>query len=261
MSTLRTLIVDDEPLARQTLRILLQPDNSIEVVGEAADGPSAIQAIRELHPDLVFLDIRMPGCGGFDVIQAAGARGMAVVFVTAYDEYAVEAFRAEALDYLLKPFDDRRFEQVMRRVKERFTERELSAVGLRLSEYFSIQSRAASAESFATRILVRGRGRMTILSAADIEWVQAADNYIEIHSGGRSYLLRQTMQEFERKLDPATFFRVHRSVIVNLDRVRELRPHDHGEATAILLSGAQVAVSRVRRAALEKTLAALFEKR
>jgi two-component system LytT family response regulator len=248
-----TLIIDDEPLARQTLRLLLASDPEIEIVGECADGPQAIEAIRATQPDLVFLDIRMPGCSGFDVIAASGLRGSAVVFVTAYDQYAVDAFRAEALDYLLKPFDDARFEQVLRRAKERLLEKEWSIMGPRLATMIDSSS-GPSETAYLNRLLVRARGRLTILPVEEIDWIQAADNYVELHSGSKSYLVRHTMRDLRDRLDPAIFFRTHRSAIVNLRRVRALQSRSHGEAIAVLAGGSEAPVSRQRRLALERAL-------
>lgn len=261
MQPIRTLIADDEPLARQTLRLLLEPEPEIEIVAECGDGRQTIAAVRSTQPDLLFLDIHMPCCNGFQVIEATGLQGAAVVFVTAYDQYAVEAFRAEALDYLLKPFDDLRFSQMLRRVKERFREREWSRVGQQFAgdPLPSIKlHRVLGADGPGlSRILIRSRGRMTVLKAEEIHWVQAADNYVELHTGSRSYLLRQTIQEFGEQLDAARFLRVHRSAIVNVECIREFVAHAHGEASLILQGGTTVKVSRGRRAEVEKKMSML----
>ncbi len=251
---LRVLIVDDEPLARQTLRLLLSAEPDVEIAGECADGLAAIDAVRRVSPDLVFLDIRMPGASGFDVLSAAGERGFAVVFVTAYDEYAVQAFAAEALDYLLKPFDDARFRETLRRVRASFALREYSVLGRQAAGV--LQERPA-ASGFLARLLIRERGRLHVVPVSEIEWVSAAGNYVEIHTSARAHLVRQTLREFEAQLDPARFLRIHRSAIVNLDQVRELRPASHGEATAVLRSGTggvELNVSRQRRRVLEASL-------
>lgn len=265
MTPIRTLIADDEPLARQMLRSMLSGDREIEIVGECGDGRRAIEAIRTLQPDLLFLDIHMPAANGFQVIEAAGSKGAAVVFVTAYDQYAVEAFRAEALDYLLKPFDDLRFTQMLARVKDRMRERVWSQLGQQLSlcsatpsaELRKVLGAVEPARLPLSRILIRARGRMTVLHTNEIDWAQAADNYVELHAGARSYLVRQTVQEFAEQMDPLKFARVHRSAIVNLERVRELVPHIHGEATLVLVNGATVRVSRTRRADVERLLTQL----
>lgn len=252
VKTIRTVIADDEPLARQTVRMLLASDSQIDVVGEARNGAEALEAIARLRPDLLFLDIRMPGLNGFEILEAAGDAAPAVVFVTAYDQYAVDAFRAEALDYLLKPFEDARFYQVLARAKQHLETLEWSAVGRRLSGV--LQQPAAPAGWPLERIVIRSGNRIAIVPSRDLDWIESADNYVVLHVGPKTHLIRQTMQELIAGLDPLKFLRVHRSAAINLDRVRELRIESHGEAVAVLETGAQVKVSRYRRQTLEEAL-------
>lgn len=232
---MRVVIVDDEPLARQVLRILLEKDRELTLAGECS-GIDAAEVIARERPDILFLDIQMPEVDGFDVLERVGADAVpAVVFVTAYDEYALRAFEVHALDYLLKPFDDRRFFAALSRAKE--------------------QVRAKTPASFTRRFLVRTRDKVLFLKADDLEWVEAADYYVSLHAGGKSYLLRQTMAEIERQLDPAKFVRVHRSAIVNLDQVKEMHPLFRGDSALVLADGTQLRLSRARREEFERRLA------
>lgn len=232
---MRVVIVDDEPLARQVVRILLEKDRELTVAGECS-GIDAAEVIARERPDILFLDIQMPEVDGFDVLERVGADAVpAVVFVTAYDEYALRAFEVHALDYLLKPFDDRRFFAALSRAKE--------------------QVRAKTPSSFTRRFLVRTRDKVLFIKADDLEWVEAADYYVSLHAGGKSYLLRQTMAEIERQLDPAKFVRVHRSAIVNLDRVKEMHPLFRGDCALVLADGTQLRLSRARREEFERRLA------
>lgn len=252
--TIRVMIVDDEPLARDTIRGLLAGDSGVEVVGEARNGVEAATAVAALRPDLLFLDVRMPGLNGFEVLEAAGDAPPAVVFVTAFDQYAIEAFRAEALDYLLKPFDDSRFYQVLARAKEHLEVLEWSAVGRKFGPVLGQASDGSEAGRPLERIVIRSGSRIAIVRTSEVDWIESADNYVVLHTGGKTHLIRQTMQELIGSLDPTTFLRVHRSAAVNLDRVRELRIESHGEAVAVLATGAQVKVSRYRRQTLEEAL-------
>ncbi len=246
---IRTVIADDEPLARQTIRTLLETDSQIDIVGEARNGIEALDAITRLRPDLLFLDIRMPALNGFEVLEAARDAAPAVVFITAFDQYAVEAFRAEALDYLLKPFDDLRFFQVLGRVKAHLETIEWSLVGRRLGNVLD-----AEPGNSLDRIVIRSGNRIAIVPSREVDWVESADNYVVLHVGPKTHLIRQTMQELIAGLDPVKFLRVHRSAAINLTRVRELKIESHGEAVAVLDTGAQVKVSRYRRQVLEEAL-------
>jgi two-component system LytT family response regulator len=230
---IRALLVDDEPLARSNLKFLLRQDSEIESIAEAESGAEAVEAIRSTRPDLVFLDVQMPECGGFDVVKILEADGAlpVIVFVTAYDEYALRAFDAGALDYLLKPFDDSRFALALQRAKERLMARELAPAGV---------LRAAE----EPRLAVRSAGREVYLPLSDIDWVEAADYYVCLHVGPKSHLVRRSMAELERDLDPHLFCRIHRSTIVNLRRVRALQADSAGEYEVILECGKRLRLSR-----------------
>jgi len=240
MSRIRTLVVDDEPIARARVLALLGEEPDIEVVGECWSGAQAVAAITEKSPDLIFLDVQMPEMNGFDVAHALGADRMpAVVFVTAFDEFAIKAFEVQALDYLLKPFDDARFARTLARAKERAAAPPPKSPG-----------------GFRRRFLVRVRERIVVVDAADIDWIEAADYYVSIHAGGHAYLLREPLAELEKSLDPDVFFRVHRSAIVNLARIREIHPMFHGDSMVVLSDGSQVKLSRSRRGEFERVFSA-----
>lgn len=231
---MKVLIVDDEPLARQTVRMLVESDRELTVTGECS-GIDAVEKIERDKPDILFLDIQMPEVDGFDVLERTGVdRVPAVIFVTAYDEYALRAFTVHALDYLLKPFDDRRFYAALSRAKA--------------------QVKARTTPAHARRFCVRTREKVLFVKADDIEWIEAADYYSSFHIGGKSYLLRQTMAELERQLDPAKFVRVHRSAIVNLERVQELHPLFRGDGVLVLQDGTRLRLSRARREEFERRL-------
>lgn len=229
----RALIVDDEPLARSNVAVLLQLDPDIEVVGECGSGLEALPQIRKLKPDLVFLDVQMPECDGFDVLEMLG-RDLppAIIFVTAYDQYALRAFEAGALDYLLKPFDNLRFERALERAKQRI------ALGRNLP-------------SSLDRIVIKSSGQVSFLKISDIDWIEAADYYSCLHVGPKSYLLRRSMSDLEKELDQAHFCRIHRSAIVNLDRVRGLNLGENGDYEVVLENGANLRLSRSYRKQLQ----------
>ena len=234
---MKVVIVDDEPLARQVVRMLVESDRELTIAGECS-GVDAAEVIARERPDILFLDIQMPEVDGFEVIERVGADTVpAVVFVTAHDDYALRAFEVHALDYLLKPFDDRRFFTALSRAKERV--------------------RAKTPSTFVRRFLVRTREKVLFLKSDDLEWIEAADYYVSLHTGGKSYLLRQTMAEIERQLDPSKFVRVHRSAIVNLERVREMHPLFRGDSVLVLADGTQLRLSRARREEFERRLAGI----
>ena len=225
---IRALLVDDEPLARSNLKFLLRRDPDIEAIAEAGSGAEAVAEIRGTRPDLVFLDVQMPECGGFEVLEIlkGDVALPVIVFVTAFDEYALRAFDAGALDYLLKPFDDARFALALQRAKEKLAARE-----------------PAAAPEVA-RLTVRSAGHEIYVRIPDIDWVEAADYYVCLHVGPKSHLLRRSMAELERDLDPHIFCRIHRSTIVNLRRVRALQTDGVGEYEVILDSGQKLRLSR-----------------
>jgi len=257
---LTALIVDDEPLARRTIRGLLRDDPEVEVVGECGGGREAVESIRRQPPDLLFLDIQMPGMDGFEVLSQIELEAVpAVIFVTAYDAYALRAFEVHALDYLLKPFTNERFKEALARAKSHVESREAKAVAqsLRalLSERDSAASSASGRDGFLTRFIVKRGGRVIFVSPADVDWIEADDYYIKLHVGSRAHLLRLSMKELERRLDPQSFWRIHRSAIINLDRVEELRQRRNGEYVVALKDGTELKLSRDRRERLRQLLA------
>ena len=244
----RTLIVDDEPLARERLRGFLADDPTIEVVGEAGNGREAVGAILQLAPDLVFLDIQMPEMDGFEVIAALKDKvPPAVVFATAYDQFAVKAFEVHAVDYLLKPFDSDRVNETLRRVARRLKQGE--ANGPRLDGLIAeIKSRPDT----PGRLLIKTDKKMVLVPMDDIDWVEAADNYVVLHVGKESHIQRETLSAMETKLPSDTFIRISRSTIVNINRIKELQPLFHGEYAVILKTGARLTLTRTYRDGLEK---------
>jgi two-component system LytT family response regulator len=247
---LRVLLVDDEPLARTLLRVLLARDSSVEVVGECSGAEAVAETLRT-RPQIVFLDVQMPDMDGFEVLERLGrARPPAVVFVTAYDQYAVRAFEVHAVDYLLKPVSEERLREALGRAKARAAGRGGSAAEDGLAALLRDRAR------YPSRLLVPARGRTVVVEVKGIDWIEATDYYASIHAGGQTHLLRQTMGELERLLDPTRFFRVHRSAIVNLDRVREIQPLFRGDSELLLTTGARVRLSRSRRADFQRLFAA-----
>lgn len=267
MSTIRVLIVDDEPLAREGIRLLLESAADIEIAGEATDGPEAVAAIESLRPDLIFLDVQMPGMTGIEVLeQLDGGRIPEVIFVTAYDQYALRAFEHHALDYLLKPFDDDRFHDALAEARKRIRERGADRLGQRLlallAEYrgggklpaAAAERASKEASPFARRLAVRSSGRIYFLRTEEIDWIEAADYYVKLHTGEREHLLRESMARLEESLDPRRFMRIHRSAIVNLDRIRELRPDANGESSVVLHDGTRLRLSRGKKEQLTAAL-------
>jgi two-component system, LytTR family, response regulator len=258
---IRVLVVDDEPLARTGVCELLQRDPDLEVIGEAGSGSEAIEALQELKPDLVMLDVQMPGLSGFDVIRAVGPEHMpAVVFVTAFDQFAVRAFEVNAVDYLLKPFDDDRFSLTVARAKRVIRQAHAGELSRRLAELLvntgggAPAPAAPPAETFADRLVVKTGGRVFFLRTDELDWIEAADYYVKLHTAGKTHLLRETMNALESRLDPRKFFRVHRSAIVHLDKIRELQPYFRGEHVLILEDGTKLKLSRARKEKLESVL-------
>ena len=248
---IRTLIVDDESLARERIRDMLATDPEIEIVGDCANGKEAIKSISKLKPDLIFLDVEMPGIDGFEVLQSLEPQQMpAVIFVTAYDQYAVRAFEIYALDYLLKPFDRERFERSVSRAKEQLLSTGDSMNERILSALEQIKTRPVHLE----RLVIKMNGHVFFIKAEEIDWLEAEGNYVRLHAGKESYLLRDTISALETQLDPKRFLRVHRSAIVNIDRIQELQPWFHGEYRIILREGVQLTLSRSYREKLHELL-------
>ena len=243
---IRVLVVDDEPLARANLTVLLRLDPEVATVAECGSGTEAIAEIRASRPDLVFLDVQMPECDGFDVLEMLGGDlPPAVVFVTAYDHYALRAFEAGALDYLLKPFDNARFERALARAKER----NLNYKAFNINNLGN-QSRPRTLE----RLTVKSAGQVVFLKPSEIDWIEAADYYAALHVGPKTHLLRRSMADLEQELDPGQFCRIHRSTIVNLDRVRGLKLNPDGEYEVGLVGGATLRLSRSYRKELQTRL-------
>jgi two-component system, LytTR family, response regulator len=250
---IRALIVDDEPPARRRIRTLLQAESDIAAVEECRDGREAIRAIEETAPDLVFLDVQMPEANGFDVVAAVGPDRMPpVIFVTAYDEFALRAFEVHALDYLLKPFDRERFRAALDRARRRIHQPAGAAADPRVLALLT--DLAAPGSRFLQRLPVKTANRIRFVSAAEMDYLVAEGNYVRIFAGGRSHLVREPLGNLEARLDPAHFARIHRSTIVRLDRVEELEPLFQGEYVLTLRGGAKVRSSRRYRAKLDGIL-------
>lgn len=253
---IRALIVDDEPLGRERVRALLHEDAEVEVVGEIPDGRRAVAAVEKLKPDLLFLDVQMPEMDGFAVLDAIAGKHMpAIIFVTAYDRYAVQAFEVHALDYLLKAFDRERFGKAVERAKEEIRRSREGALSERLA---GLLEDLESRKPLATRMVIKSGGRIFFLPVEEIDWVEAADNYVCIHAGSETHLMRETLQALESRLNPAKFFRIHRSTIVNIDRIRELQPIFHGDYSVRLRDGTELTLSRSYREKLGEGLAQFF---
>jgi len=235
---LRALIADDEPLARGWVRRQLAKDDGIEIVGEVGSGLATVAAIQELAPDLLFLDVQMPGVDGFGVLgMLRDVRVPAVVFVTAYDRYAVRAFEVDAVDYLVKPFSRERFAEALRKVKERLRAR-------------AEPERKRVPDRALPWILAKAGGKSVFVKTREIDWIEAARNLVLLHVGDRELPLRTSMRELEESLDPAMFLRIHRSTIVNIDRVREMEPWFNGEYRVVLKNGKELTLSPSYRSAL-----------
>jgi two-component system, LytTR family, response regulator len=252
---IRTLIVDDEPLARERLRKLLQAEPDIEIVGECADGKEALAAANSQHPDLVFLDVQMPELDGFGVV--AGLEGEplpAVVFVTAYDRFALKAFEVHALDYLLKPFDRERFHKALERARNLVQHRQTGDLSRRLSSLITDLKSEKEEPKYVDRLAVKTEGRVLFFKIDDIDWIEAADNYVSIHVGNEEHLHRETMSTLETKLPPTRFLRISRSTIVNIERIKEMQPMFHGDYVVILKNGTRLSLSRNYRDKLNHLL-------
>ena len=246
---LRALVVDDEPVARQCIRLLLAPDTDVTVVGEAADGSTALAALAELAPDLLFLDVQMPGINGFEVLERLPApRRPVVIFSTAYDEYALRAFEAHAIDYLLKPFTNSRFRDALAHAKA------IARLTMTASSQDEPRDTAGPRRTYLEHIAVRTSVGVTLIPVAQVDWIEAAADYVRIHTEPRTFLLRSPIGQLEARLDPSVFVRVHRTTIVNLARMTELKALNGEAFIALLPHGVRRRVSRQGRAQLEKVL-------
>lgn len=262
---IRALIVDDEPAARAAITTLLADDPEIRIVGECADGRSALEAVEANAPDLLFLDVQLPEMDGFTMLrQLNGVDLPAVVFVTAYDQYALQAFEVHALDYVLKPFDDQRFREAVTRVKRQIRQGKLGALSeqlLALLESGAGHRTSApppSDRQYLKRLVIKSGGRVTLLGVKDIDWIEADGDYVKVHVGRAWHLLRETMKHLEAQIDPTRFVRIHRSTIVNIERIKELQPYFRGEYVLILQDGSSLKLSRGYKEHLEQALGRSF---
>lgn len=247
---LRIIIADDEPLAREKLRLMLDSEPDVQVVAECSDGAQTLQALNTHKPDLLLLDIRMPEFGGFELLEQLPDSAMPmVIFTTAFDQHAVQAFEAQALDYLLKPFDHERLRQALNRARdEMLTKKELEAT----QRVFDFISKSATQHPSANRrLIVKAGGRIVFLSVDEIDWVEAAANYVRIYAGKQAYILRRGIGEIAERLDPLQFVRIHRSAIVNVQKIKELQPVNSGEYILVLRDGKELPCSRGYRSGLQ----------
>jgi two-component system LytT family response regulator len=247
---LQALIVDDEPLARDRLQKLLDAEPEVSVIGQCANGKEAVKAIRDKRPDLVFLDVQIPELDGFGVIAALEADQIPVViFVTAHDKFALKAFEVHAVDFLLKPFDRERFQTALKRAKERIAQKRPGELDQRLAALLAeIKPEAKALE----RMAIKTSGRVIFIKTSDIDWIEAADNYVNLHVGNESHLHRETLTALAERLPPKKFMRISRSTIVNVDRIKELQPLFHGEYAVILRNGTTLTLSRSYRDVLDE---------
>jgi len=258
------MIVDDEPVARQTIRLLLKEDPEIAIVGECSNGPAAIDSIRSESPDLLFLDVQMPGMNGFEMLRSLKAGSLpAVVFTTAYDQYAIQAFEVHALDYLLKPFDDDRFHTALSHAKGVITGDRLEEMSMQLLDLLerlefrdklSQLHRQPDANEYLSRFLIKSTGRVTVVDVDVVQWIEADGNYVSIHSNGKSHLLREKIGTLEHQLDPSKFSRIHRSTIVRTAHIKSMKPLFNGDHVITMVDGKEFTLSRTYR---ERVLTAL----
>ncbi|HYP16738.1 MAG TPA: LytTR family DNA-binding domain-containing protein [Opitutus sp.] len=248
MNKLRVLIVDDEPLARDRLRTLLAGHPPVEILGECANGPEAIASISELRPDLVFLDVQMPGCSGLEVVQRIpAAERPAIIFVTAHERFAVDAFAAQAVDYLLKPFGPDRLQLALERAANLLATRRANDLGTRLENIIAERTRDTQ------RLAVRSEGRIVLLKVADIVWAEAANNYCILHlNDAKRLMLRETLSALEVRIGATHFARVNRSALVHIEQIRELQPSTYGDYVVVLRNGERLPLSRNLRGRLER---------
>ena len=263
MDRIRTIIVDDEPLGRSRLASLLEQEDDVEIVDQCGDGAEALAAISELNPDLLFLDVQIPELTGFELLASLDrVDPPVVIFVTAHDEFALRAFDVHALDYLLKPFDDERFHQALDRARAHLRDQDGAAVRRRLMDFLKDTNGNKAivdpARRLLTRMVVKDGDRILFLKVDDIDWIEAADYYAKIHARGATYIIRETLANLEQQLDPERFVRIHRSTIVNLDRVQEMQPWFHGAFVVFLVDGTELRLSRSRREHLQSRLQQTF---
>ena len=250
---LKTIVVDDEQLARDELGYLLGQVGGVEIIAQAGNGVEALETIDRLQPDLVFLDVQMPGLTGFEVARRLLDNGPAshIIFVTAYDQHALKAFQVRALDYILKPFDRERFVEALQRARRQIEREETGDLGRRL---LALVKDLRKDQPKTDRLVVKSGGRLFFLRMDEIDWIEAAGNYVRLHVGNSSHLLRETMNAIEGRLDPEKFFRIHRSRIVNMERIQEMQPWLNGEYAVVLRTGTRLTLSRGYREKLQERL-------
>ena len=267
LAPLRVLIVDDEPSAREILRELLNDEvqtGAVEIIGECADGGNAVEQIQVAQPDIVFLDVQMPETDGFGVVSALSAEQLPIIiFVTAYDQYALRAFEIHALDYLLKPFDRERFDQAFNRAKAMLSQKHAGNLNDRLIALLEERSAPAVAPSspspqYLERLVIKAEGRVFFLRVEEIEWIEAEGNYVALHVGKKAYLFRQAISMLETQINPRIFQRIHRSTIINIDCIKELQPMFRGDYTVVMRDGTQLKLSHSYRDKLQKHLGGLL---
>jgi len=251
MSNFTVLIVDDERLSRRRIRRLLTLEPECEVIGECANGTEAVSALSRVRPDILFLDVQMPELNGFEVIQALTQLEPLIIFTSAYEDHALRAFAVHAFDYLLKPFDGRRFLESLQRAKARILQDRAGASDPRL---YALMESLSRSQTSPDRIAVRNNGRVVFVKLEEIDWIEASDNYACLHCGRETHVVRETMSELEARLNPAHFLRVHRSAIVNLDRIKELQPWFRGDYRVILRDGTELTLTKNHREKLESRL-------
>lgn len=248
--SIRTFIVEDEPLARGKLRGLLAKEPDVEIVGEAGDGKSAVAGIKKAQPDLVFLDVQMPELDGFEVLEKLGAENLpCIIFVTAHDQFALKAFEVHAVGYLLKPFDRSRFQKSLQHAREVIQSKQGGRTDQQLAGLLAELSQRPGAS--AERIAIKTPGRIVLVKTEDIDWIEAADNYVKLHVGKNEHLHRETLTSLESRLDSQKFVRISRSSIVNVDRIREMQPLFHGDYSVILQDGTRLTLSRSQRSKID----------
>jgi two-component system, LytTR family, response regulator len=251
-TSIRALVIDDEPLAREMIREMLEGDHEVEIIGECGNGREAVDAIRALSPDLIFLDVQMPELGGFEVLESLKGENVPyVIFATAYDQYAVRAFEVHALDYLLKPFDRERFEAAWKRAKGLLRE---DKVNRRDQHILALLEELKAGPRYLERLVIKTEGRVFFLDIDDIHCIESEGNYVRVYNGKKTYLLRETISGLEAQLDPKKFLRIHRSSMVRIDKIKELQPWFHGEYHVLLENGKQLTLSRNYRANLQEAV-------
>jgi two-component system, LytTR family, response regulator len=240
--SITALIVDDELLARKFIRRMLKHDPEFEIVGEAGNGKEAVEMIKREKPDVVFLDVQMPEMDGFEVLEAVGLEQLPdIIFTTAYEAYAIRAFELHALDYLLKPFDEQRFRDAIKHARERLHSRQQQDGRLQIG---ALLERINSQHAYLDRLIIKADGRITFLNTREIDWIEADDKYVHLHTGSSARMVRQTLTAMETQLDPAKFVRIHRSAMVNVERIRELQPLFNGEYSLLIGDKTKLTLSR-----------------